>query len=79
MKKKDDLASLYMVDKAEIWMSDYLSVRRNVVWSEFIMDLDAKFKDELGDSVVKQFNRLQQKGFLESYIDEFESLKSVMF
>lgn len=77
--QKVDLASLYMIDKAEVWVSDYVIGRRNVVWSEFIMDLDARFRDELGDNVVEQFNKLQQSESLESYIDEFESLKSVMF
>lgn len=53
------MASLYIIDKAEVWVADYLLVRRNLVWNEFIMDLDASFNDELGDNVVKQFNRLQ--------------------
>lgn len=48
-----------MIKKAKVWVSDYLVGRRNVVWSEFIMDLDARFRDELGDNVVEEFNKLQ--------------------
>ena len=59
-------------------MSSYLSDRENVLWDEFILDLAARFKDEQGISVVKHFNHFNQEGTLEDFINEFESLKSLI-
>ncbi|VFQ74355.1 unnamed protein product [Cuscuta campestris] len=73
-----DIASLYMIDKAENWMSSYLSFRKFVSWHEFIIDLSARFRDDKGHNVVEQFKKLEQKGSLEDYIDEFEDLRSVL-
>lgn len=41
-------------------------------------DLTTSFRDEVGHDIVEQFNRLQQFSSLESYIDEFENLRSLM-
>ena len=76
--QKVDLASLYMIDKAEVWISNYLSVKKNVDWSEFVIDLSARFKDESGLNVVEQFNKLQQTGTIEEFIDEFDNVRSLM-
>lgn len=76
--QKVDLASLYMVDKAENWIASYLSVRRSVDWNDFIIDLTARFRDDSGINIVEQFNKLQQYDTLEKYIDEFEDLRSSM-
>lgn len=76
--QKVDLASLYMIDKAEVWVSNYLSVRRHVEWSEFVIDLSARFKDDLTSNVVEKFNRLQQTSTIENYIDEFDNLRSLL-
>ncbi|VFQ79288.1 unnamed protein product [Cuscuta campestris] len=73
-----DIASLYMIDKAENWMSSYLSFRKFVSWHEFIIDLSARFRDDKGHNVVEQFKKLEQKESLEDYIDEFEDLRSVL-
>ena len=76
--QKVDLASLHMTDKAEMWISNYLSVKKNVEWSEFVIDLSARFKDESGLNVVEQFNKLQQTGTIEDFIDEFDNVRSLM-
>ncbi|VFQ80250.1 unnamed protein product [Cuscuta campestris] len=73
-----DIASLYMVERAENWMSSYLSFRKFVSWHEFIIDLSARFRDDRGHNVVEQFKKLEQKGSLEDYIDEFEDLRFVL-
>ncbi|KAL8096191.1 hypothetical protein AgCh_037225 [Apium graveolens] len=44
--QKVDLASLNMVDKAEYWMSSYLIVRKYVDWSDFVIDVTARFRDD---------------------------------
>lgn len=76
--QKVDLASLYMIDKAEIWVTSYLAVRKFVEWDDFIIDLVARFRDYGSSKIVEQFNRLQQFGQLEDYVDEFESARSLM-
>uniref|UniRef100_A0A803L5Q0 Ty3 transposon capsid-like protein domain-containing protein n=1 Tax=Chenopodium quinoa TaxID=63459 RepID=A0A803L5Q0_CHEQI len=78
--QKVDLASLNMTDKAEHWVMNYVSIRRSVAvdWNDFVVDLYARFRDNSALDVVEQFNRLQQLGSIEDYIDEFEKLRSVM-
>ncbi|XP_048492259.1 uncharacterized protein LOC125493205 [Beta vulgaris subsp. vulgaris] len=73
-----DLASLYMTDKAETWVSSYLAVRKHVDWDDFILDLTARFKDGKGMNVVEHFNKLSQVDSLETYIDEFEELRAIL-
>lgn len=67
-----------MVDKAEKWVSSYLTVGRNVDWSDFILDLSVRFNDDIGCNVVEKINRLQQTDSIEGYIDEFQDLRSLM-
>ncbi|XP_074297855.1 uncharacterized protein LOC141628647 [Silene latifolia] len=62
--QKLNLASLYMVGKAESWVHSYMNMRLNVDWDEFVLDLCARFKENLGSNVVKEFNKLQQTGFI---------------
>lgn len=67
-----------MFDKAKIWVSNYLSARKQVDWGEFVIDLSARFRDEIGHDIVEQFNKLQQVNSLEAYIDDFENLRSLL-
>ncbi|XP_074306486.1 uncharacterized protein LOC141641737 [Silene latifolia] len=75
---KVDLAALNMVGKAETWVISYLAINKGVVWDEFIVDLMARFRDEMNHNVVEKFNRLQQVGTVEKYVDEFEALKGLL-
>ncbi|XP_074369113.1 uncharacterized protein LOC141709470 [Apium graveolens] len=76
--QKVDIASLHMTDKAEGWVTSYLSARKSVNWDKFIVDVTSRFRDESGFNIVEQFNKLQQTDSLETYIDDFENLRSVM-
>uniref|UniRef100_A0A803MXW2 Uncharacterized protein n=1 Tax=Chenopodium quinoa TaxID=63459 RepID=A0A803MXW2_CHEQI len=76
--QKVDLASLNMSGKAENWISSYLANRVRVDWSDFVIDLTTRLKDEKGINVVEEFNKLQQSGSIESFVDEFENLRSIM-
>uniref|UniRef100_A0A803MRK9 Retrotransposon gag domain-containing protein n=1 Tax=Chenopodium quinoa TaxID=63459 RepID=A0A803MRK9_CHEQI len=76
--QKVDLASLYMLDKAENWVSSYLATRSNVDWHDFVIDLAARFRDDKGINVVEEFNKLQQHDSIENYVDDFENLRSIM-
>ncbi|XP_017227846.1 uncharacterized protein LOC108203433 [Daucus carota subsp. sativus] len=77
-EQKVDLASLHMLEKAEVWVSNYLSIKKNVDWTEFVMDLSARFKDDSSLNVVEHFNKFQQTGSIEDYIDEFDNSRSLM-
>ncbi|KAK9684868.1 hypothetical protein RND81_10G238500 [Saponaria officinalis] len=73
-----DLASMYMVGRVESWFNSYIVVRQNVVWDEFIVDLCARFKEEISGNVVEEFNKLHQTHSIDDYLDAFENLRSLM-
>ncbi|XP_074313633.1 uncharacterized protein LOC141648817 [Silene latifolia] len=76
--QKADLASLYVIGKAEPWVQSYMSIRANVDWNDFAMDLCIRFKEAIDSNVVEEFNKLSQTGSLEDYLDSFEHLKGLM-
>lgn len=67
-----------MIEKVEIWVKNYLSVRRNMVidWNNFSSDVKSRFKDETEHNAIEQFNKLEQTRTLEKYFDAFEELKA---
>ena len=77
-EQKVDLAALHLKGQAEIWFSSYILGRRNLTWHEFIFDISARFKDNLGNKVVEEFNKLAQFGSLDNYIAKFEELKALL-
>ena len=40
-------------------------------WEEFVMDVCARFRDNLDSKVVEDFNRLLQTGTLDEYLAKF--------
>lgn len=67
-----------MTDKAQRWITNYLSVRKNLKWTDFVLALVARFRDNIGDNAAEKFNKLSQNGNVEVYIDEFENYRSLM-
>lgn len=47
-------------------------------YSEFIIDLLARFRDEIGVNIVEKLYENFQTTSLEEYVDEFEELKHLM-
>ena len=43
-----------------------------------MMDVCARFRDELGSQVVEEFNKLTQTGSIDEYLEKIEELKSLM-
>lgn len=76
--QKLNLASLYMNGKSKSWMHSYMRMRNNVDWDEFVMDLCARFKENLGSNAVEEFNKLLRKDSLQDYLDLFENLRGLM-
>ena len=76
--QKVEIASLYMSGKAELWFNGYAMCRPQMVWEEFVVDVCARFGDELGSQVVEDFNKLTQLGSIDQYLERFEDLKSLM-
>jgi len=52
--------------------------RRGVTWDEFIVDVYARFKDNLSSKVVEDFNRICQTGTLDDYLIKLEELKAML-
>ncbi|XP_074303743.1 uncharacterized protein LOC141638224 [Silene latifolia] len=77
-EQRIDLMSLHMLDKAEIWVNSYLGTVKQIEWETFVTDLYARFPDNHENNVVELFNKLEQTGSLEDYVDKFESLKAFM-
>jgi len=47
-EQKVDLAALHLKGQAEIWFNSYILGRRNLTWDEFIYDISARFKENMG-------------------------------
>ena len=45
---------------------------------EFIYDISARFKDDIGCKVVEEFNKMIQMGSLDDYIANCEELKALL-
>jgi len=45
--QKVELASLYMVGRVAIWYNGYALTRHNIIWEDFVMDIYARFRDDL--------------------------------
>jgi len=73
-----DVASIHLTGKAETWFASYIAVRKNVDWSDFIVDLCNRFRKELGSKIVEDFHKLHQLGSVEEYLEKFEDLKSLL-
>jgi len=53
-------------------------VKKNVECNEFIVDVCDWLKEELGGKIVEDFNRLQQVGSVDEYLDRFKELKLML-
>ena len=73
-----DVASIHLVGQIETWFASYIAIKRNADWSDFIVDVCNRFKEELGSQVVEDFHKLQQVGTVEEFLERFEELKLLM-
>ena len=53
-----DVASIHLVGRAETWFTSYIAVKKQGDWSDFIVDVCSRFKEELGSKVVEDFHKL---------------------
>ena len=67
-----------MVGKDELLYNEYALTRPQVIWEDFVVDICARFRDELGSQVVEDFNKLNQTRSIDEYLERFEELKSLM-
>ncbi|KAJ8446939.1 hypothetical protein Cgig2_026437 [Carnegiea gigantea] len=77
-EQKVDLAALHLRGSAEMWFGSYIMGRRGLTWDEFIVDICARFKDNLGSKVIEDFNKLCQVGTIDEYLAKFEELRALM-
>lgn len=74
-----DLAALNMIDRAELWVTRYLANRVHDDWNDFVIDVNARFRDEFETNVVQEFNGLQQTDSIESYIHIHKRITTICF
>jgi len=55
-----DVASIHLVGRAATWFASYIAVRKYVDWTDFILDIYNRFKDERGSRVIEDFHKLHQ-------------------
>ena len=76
--QRGDVALIHLIGKVKTWFASYIAVRRNVDWSDFIVDVCNRFREELGSRIVEDFHKLHQMGSVEYYLEKFEELKSLL-
>ncbi|KAL4348724.1 hypothetical protein GQ457_17G014770 [Hibiscus cannabinus] len=76
--QKLEMATMYLVGKAETWFDGYVMQKNRLTWHEFISDLCHRFDDRNYGDVVEEFNKLLQKGSVDDYQEKFEELKPYM-
>lgn len=64
-----NLAALNMVGIVEKWVISYMSIRNQVPGDDFVTDLYARFRDKSFGVEVERFNKLEQTGSSEQYLD----------
>lgn len=69
--QKVDIASMYLVGKAETWYDGYILQKHRTTWPEFVVDLCQWFCDRTCADVVEEFNKLVQQSIVEYYQEKF--------
>ena len=73
-----ELATMYLVGKAEIWFDGYIMQKRDITWQEFTVDLCQRFCDKTYADVIEEFNKLCQNTAVDDYQEKFEELRPYM-
>ncbi|KAL4291221.1 hypothetical protein GQ457_14G001230 [Hibiscus cannabinus] len=76
--QKMEIATMYLVGRAEIWFDSYVMQKHKATWHEFVADLNHRFCDKTHTDVIEEFNKLFQTATVEEYQDQFEALKPFM-
>lgn len=67
-----------MEGKVEDGLAGFLAHKANLAQDEFVNYLCKQFRDRKYRGVVAQFKKLEQKGALTKYLDQFEELISLL-
>ncbi|KAL4271596.1 hypothetical protein GQ457_13G023790 [Hibiscus cannabinus] len=70
--QKMEIASMYLVGKAETWFDGYIMQKNKATWHEFTTDLCHRFCNKNFNDIIEDFNKLVQKGTVEEYQEKFE-------
>jgi len=57
-----EVVSIHLTGWAAAWFASYSAVRKNVDWTDFLLDIYNHFKDERGSRVIEDFHELHQTG-----------------
>ncbi|KAL4278717.1 hypothetical protein GQ457_03G025020 [Hibiscus cannabinus] len=75
---KVEIASMYLVGRAETWFDGYIMQKNHLTWQEFVSDICHRFTDKLHADVIEEFNKLHQTSSVEDYQERFEALQPFM-
>ncbi|KAG8391711.1 hypothetical protein BUALT_Bualt01G0215600 [Buddleja alternifolia] len=71
-------ASVHMEGRAELWYQSFMEGIELPTWSQFTTATLERFDDHNPEVLVGEFNKLQQKGNVTTYLKKIEELKSHM-
>ncbi|KAL4347328.1 hypothetical protein GQ457_17G018120 [Hibiscus cannabinus] len=75
---KVEVASMYLIGKAETWFDGYIMQKNHLSWQEFVSDMTHRFTDKLHTDVIEEFNKIHQTSTVEEYQERFEALQPFM-
>ncbi|KAL5706540.1 hypothetical protein ACHQM5_024694 [Ranunculus cassubicifolius] len=71
-------ASLHFHGKAESWYQSSQDSLGELSWEHFILMIQARFFEDVGENIIGEFNKLRQTSTVEEYQSRFEELQSLM-
>ncbi|KAL4342588.1 hypothetical protein GQ457_08G027580 [Hibiscus cannabinus] len=76
--QKLEIASMYLIGRAETWFNGYIMQKHRATWHEFTANICQRFCDKTYSDIVEEFNKLVQKGSVKEYQEKFEELRPFM-
>lgn len=76
--QKIEVVETYLEGKVDIWFQGIKLSLGKPNWEDFKENLTSRFGGRCRRDVVEEFNKLQQKGSLVEYQEQFEELRSLM-
>lgn len=72
------LVTMSLEDVVDNWFVDYMDDKPNLTLEEFTRLVLNRFLNPNGGSLLAQFNKMRQTGSVQSYIQEFKEMRSLM-
>ena len=77
-QQKVTMAATYLNYVENAWFQGWSRVKESYQWVKFVEDLRERFGDRNMMDIIKEFNKLRQKGMVQNYQLRFKELKSLI-